>query len=153
MVTFPSFLSYIDPNTTHHVFTLLAPLMSVLCFIMGMLVWPFRFALSRAWRRFRGLPRRQQVVLVSAFVAVLAVVAGILYAVLAGEGGAAMARKAEPGPFSRVIVLGMDGLEPEIVEGMMAVENSRTSRSSPRQADTPASARPRRRRVPSHGPR
>lgn len=43
--------AYIDPGTTHSLFTFLAPILALLGVFLGYLVWPFRYVVLRLFRK------------------------------------------------------------------------------------------------------
>ncbi len=117
-------LAYIDPNTVQHVFGGLGPMLAgFLALVAGFLFWPLRFLYRKLKEFYHGGSRvRKAGVLIC----------GALFFVAAGAGLAELFRGEPPpmrsagtgsipagAPFSRVIVLGMDGLDPGIIEPMM----------------------------------
>ena len=118
-------LGYIDPNTVQNIFGGLGPLLAgFLAVAAGVLFWPLRFLYRKLKAIYDGGSRaRKAVMLVSGAALFMAAGAGLALLFI-GKGDAATMRtsfgKVPPGaPFSRVIVLGMDGLDPNIVEAMM----------------------------------
>jgi len=119
--------AYIDPNTFHSLFGSIWPVLAALAGALGVLFWPLRWALGRLWSRarrgravaaagraVRAHPRR-------AFLA-SAIALGVL---VLGAWRLLLRRRRFAQPSSgkrhpRVIILGIDGLDPGIVEPMMA---------------------------------
>lgn len=133
-------LGYIDPGTTQSVFSALAPVLAVLVAVAMALLWPLRWLWAHTLGRLRrrsgddALPALGQdparYVWLRRLVVVTALLAGALMArswLLSG--GNAMPANTEadtarlPGGhearFDRVIVIGMDGLDPRIAGDMM----------------------------------
>ena len=44
-------LAYIDPGTTQSIFTFLAPVLALLGAFVGYMLWPFRYAIFRFFRK------------------------------------------------------------------------------------------------------
>ena len=118
-------LAYIDPNTVQNVFGGLGPLLlGFLALILGVVLWPLRFAYARIKVfYFSGSRLRKAGVVFVCAALVTAAGSAAAYLVM-GKGEARAMRasaKINPAaPFSRVILLGMDGLDPNIVEEMMS---------------------------------
>lgn len=121
--------SYIDPGTVQSVFSGLAPILAAIGSAILFLLWPFRYLYHRARSRFVVLSRSRKVGVVS-LLCVLAV--GTLFA-----GFTATSRLVATAPVTpsiapdpakvmpvnstakRVIVLGMDGLDPKVIQVMI----------------------------------
>jgi len=43
--------AYIDPGTTQSLFAILAPVLALFGLFLGYLLWPFRYAIGRLFRR------------------------------------------------------------------------------------------------------
>ncbi len=117
--------SYIDPNTVQNVFGGLGPLIfGFFALILGFLFRPLRFVYrSIKDFYFRGSGIRKAGVLLALALALTATgsAAALLFL---GKGESPPMRAAKnpnpAAPFARTIVLGMDGLDPNIVEAMMS---------------------------------
>ncbi|MBN1491652.1 MAG: alkaline phosphatase family protein [Phycisphaerae bacterium] len=111
----PDVLGYIDPGSAGVLFGILGPVIAIALGILGAILWPFRWFFANVIKRAFRRP------------AVLwGTVVGIPVLALAGFGGYSLMSR-ESGPtvmsgkamYKRVFLLGMDGLEPKIVERMM----------------------------------
>jgi len=120
--------AYIDPNTFHSIFGSLWPLLAAVIAALGILIWPLRWAFTRLWswakkrrgvaavaRAARAHPRRAFLVGIGAGLGGLAL--GVWRFALHGK---RRPRVRSSGSHPRVIVLGVDGLDPSIVETMMS---------------------------------
>ncbi len=120
--------AYIDPNTFHSIFGSLWPLLAALIAALGIMIWPLRWALARLWswaerrravaalaRAARAHPRRAFLVGIGAVLGGLAL--GVWHFALRGK---RRPRVRADGSHPRVILLGVDGLDPSIVEGMIS---------------------------------
>lgn len=120
--------AYIDPNTFHSIFGSLWPFLAAVIAALGIMIWPLRWALARLWcwakkrravaalgRTARAHPRRAFLVGMGAALGGLAL--GVRHFALRGK----RRPRAKPGgSHPRVILLGVDGLDPSIVETMMS---------------------------------
>jgi len=126
----PAFLAYNHPNTVQNVFLTSAPVLTAIGSAILFLLWPFRWVFYSGRRYWRQLawPGRLGITLLA-----LACLGGIGWSTIAGirlltrPAAIATADVIEPSTvnggaqrFERVIVLGVDGLDPEVMEGMMA---------------------------------
>ncbi len=99
--------AYIDPNTGFQMFSSMGPLFSMFLALLGMLLWPLR-KIIKLWLHLFG-----KRIALGIFVAVLiGAAAGAVFWMFQKETGKKNMKK--------VIVLGMDGLDPVIMEEMMA---------------------------------
>ena len=112
---------YIDPGTMQHMFGVLGPILAMIGAAVAFLFWPIRLLMGTARRRYRALPRYGRVT-VWVLAAVCAIGGGTaVYGLLIETGGESVAKwTGKPGTFQRVLVLGMDGLDPGIIKQMMA---------------------------------
>jgi len=108
-------LGYIDPGSAGAMFTFLAPIIAGAAAVLGIVLWPFRWFFGKVLKKL--FPNRTAVVVTVIAVPVL-VLAGIgAYSMFKSKDSVGLA--AGGSKFSRVFMLGMDGLEPTIVEAMM----------------------------------
>lgn len=113
--------AYIDPGTSQAIWSTLAPILGILVACLAVLLLPARFA----WRRLRSLwqkrsPRVRGVLVLGAAAFVALSVLCAKWAILDKDKGDAMSEvKAKPSSWKRVIVLGIDGLDPDRLEQMM----------------------------------
>lgn len=120
--------AYIDPNTFHSLFGSIWPVLAAVIAALGILIWPLRWALLRLWswaKKSRALaavdcaarthPRRAFLVGIGATLGGLAM--GVWHFTLRGK---RRPRAKSSGNRPRVILLGIDGLDPSIVEAMMS---------------------------------
>jgi len=120
--------AYIDPNTFHSIFGSLWPFLAAGIAALGILIWPLRWVLARLWswakkrrtvaaiaRSVRAHPRRAFLVSIGAALGGLAF--GVWHFALRGK---RRPRIRADGSRPRVILLGVDGLDPSIVEAMMS---------------------------------
>jgi len=115
----PAF-AYIDPGTSQQIWSSLGPILGILlgCLSVGLFI--FRAALARVIgfiRKCLGTKRRV-IIAVGLFLACGLVVLGLKFA-HRGHASAAFVTKEKGPTYKRVIVIGMDGLDPRIVERMM----------------------------------
>ncbi len=116
----PAF-AYIDPGTTQTVWTSLAPLLSILVACVAMLLLPFRYLLGRARSLWAGWSARKKWVVLGGAVALLvaAVVGVSVYFFGAGSERPIFAGERRKVSYKRVLILGLDGMDPGILERMM----------------------------------
>ena len=122
-------LSYIDPNTVQNVFGGLGPLLfGFLAVALGFLLWPLRWLYARLKAVYQRAGRPLRALMLGLGALFFIAAGGGLASVFMGSGdtppmraaAAAQRQPALPGAaFSRVMVLGMDGLDPNIMEEMM----------------------------------
>jgi len=105
---YPPFL-YIDPNAGLQILQQGGPFFGFLLAILGALLWPFRYLWKQFWNFFKK--NRKPFFIIAA---ALFVTAGIAAAYCYGKASAV-----KTGSSARVIILGMDGLDPGIIEKMM----------------------------------
>lgn len=119
-------IAYIDPETVQHVFGGFgAWIWAVLAMILGFIAWPVRFMYYRLrlWHQRQSRPVKTLAIVLGAL---LFLGTGSLGALAFKGGGNGMVAKQQDlpkagrGTFSRVILIGMDGLDPNIVEEMMS---------------------------------
>ena len=113
--------AYIDPGTTQVIWTTLAPILGVLGVCLLAAIWPLRIAWRFASARWTKWPRRIRAI---SLLACIALLAGAVFGVawLFTEKEPAPAVRTGPPPeadFRGVIVLGIDGLDPNLLERMM----------------------------------
>ena len=111
--------AYIDPGTYQAVWGSLAPLLGILVACVAVLLLPLRFLIARVrslWTR----PKGKKVLAAAAAVVILAgVVAGIVLIFGGKHEAGSSAWEMKAGRYKRVLVLGMDGLDPVILDRMM----------------------------------
>lgn len=130
MNTFGLPLAYIDPGTVQTVFTGLTGILAAVGGALLVLLWPLRFVYHRAKARYRTFSRGGRAaailivfgMLVGSGVGCYALVASLFstsQAVSAGAKGETVVRDRAAARFKRVMVLGMDGLDPRIMRQMI----------------------------------
>ncbi|MGD1000884.1 MAG: alkaline phosphatase family protein [Candidatus Brocadiia bacterium] len=118
----PSAFAYIDPGTAQQVWSTLGPVIGIIigCVSAVFLVfWAVVLRVTGYWRKFpviKGMKGRT--------VALIAVACGLIVLGLGlvehrGRASVALATKGSEVAYKRVIVIGIDGLDPRLVERMM----------------------------------
>jgi len=114
-------LAYVDPGTSQQVWMALGPLIAILVGAASVFLLPFRWVLGFVKRGWLRLPRWARAGLVCA-VAVGVAVSLVALGKAMGQAGAPgqVVREEKPRMrFKRVLVLGMDGLDPNLLQSMM----------------------------------
>jgi len=99
---------YIDPSAGLQIVSQAGPMFGFLLALLGAVLWPFRFVFGLLWQSFKKKPKY--------FLAVL---------VLLSVSGTAIAyyslnnQVERGGDIKKIMILGMDGLDPNIMEKMM----------------------------------
>lgn len=124
-------LAYIDPGTAQNVFAGLATILGAIGALALVLLWPLRVFYARLRNRYRALGAIGKASVWCTAAAVVVMTGVGAYAVVSRLGdeqaplASAVAQQhpeivARDAPYERVLVLGMDGLDPGILREMMA---------------------------------
>jgi predicted AlkP superfamily phosphohydrolase/phosphomutase len=110
-------LAYIDPGSASVLFGILGPLLAILAGILGVILWPFRWVFANIVKKFFHLPKAVWVTVLALPVVALAGVG--LYTITAAPDDQGDVTTVGTSKYEKVLMLGMDGLEPKILETMM----------------------------------
>jgi len=113
-------LAYIDPNTTQHIFGIFGYVLAALVAVAGVLIWPFRYFLRMAWKRYCTLSWAIRIAAIATLLVLFIGIGWGVYALIADRDMEITTSQTLQN-YKRVIVLGMDGLDPRIMEEMMAM--------------------------------
>ena len=116
-----SAFAYIDPGTAQQVWGSLGPLIGVIlaCISAGFLLfWALVLRLTGYWKKFPAIMGMK-----GRTIALIALASGVIILALGlehrGRASTALATKGREVGYKRVIVIGIDGLDPRLVERMM----------------------------------
>lgn len=102
-----NWIAYIDPGSGMQIFSSMGPVAGFLLAMLGVLFWPVLKLISLLRSLKKKSPRRFAVIML------------VLFLAAAGAGGMYFLRAASVSG-EKIMILGMDGLDPEVVEQMMA---------------------------------
>lgn len=110
-------LAYIDPGSAGAMFTFLGPILAGAAALLGVILWPFRWVIKRTIGKLFKLPKAVWITVLALPVVALA---GLGVYTLAGGGDGLEIGEVGKAKYDRILLLGMDGMEPKIIDRMMA---------------------------------
>ncbi|MFQ6672459.1 MAG: alkaline phosphatase family protein, partial [Candidatus Tectimicrobiota bacterium] len=114
----PEAWAYIDPGTASVVFSALAPILAGLAAVLGFLLWPFRKLMGSLRSQ---PPGRRRLIAGGSLAGVGLLAGGLIWAFTGGPPGEKQEAMtvAPPSSVRRAVLLGMDGLDAQVVERML----------------------------------
>jgi len=101
-------LAYVDPNTGFQIFSQASPILAAFLAFLGILLWPFRQGALVLWHFIKNRPK----LFLGVLVFLISVGTAFAYHYLNKEVW-------RGGEVKKIMILGMDGLDPNIMEKMM----------------------------------